>query len=156
MIAEVGGDRRAVLAALPQLFSRQDGVARFHLHVPRHDTLLQGLLTQAEIASTPAAAEGTVRLINFPQLMERLNPLLRETLGRRTASALSFAEEEDTCIFRFHGESLRTGRADATRLLFGTPDGNESSLYAGISDGLAGALRAVLPFPALWYGLSFV
>jgi hypothetical protein len=88
--------------------------------------------------------------------MERLSPLLRETLGRRTASFLSFAEEGNTCIFRFHGESLRIGRADATRLLFGTPAGAESSLYAGISDGFAEALQTALPFPALWYGLSFV
>ncbi len=156
LIAEVGGERRAVLAALPRLFARQDGAARFHLHVPRHDTLLQQLLKQAGVSSVPAPTEGTVRLIHFSQLMERLRPLLSETLGRHTASALCFDEEGDTCIFRFQGESLRLGRADGARLLFGTPSQSEATFYGGLSDEFSGALRAVLPFPALWYGLSFV
>jgi hypothetical protein len=111
---------------------------------------------QRGVPSAPAAVEGTVRLINFPQMMERLRPLFHETLGRDTTAALSFAEEGDTCIFRFHNESLRIGRAGAARLLFGTPSQTELSLYDGISENFAAALRGVLPFPALWYGLSFV
>lgn len=156
MITETGGDRHAVAAALPHLFARRSDIARLRLHVARHDTLLQGLLTQSEISSVPAASEGTVRLINFPQLMERLHPLFTETLGRRASSVLSFAEEGSTCIFRFQNESLRLGRADAARLLFGTPSQTELPLYDGISEDFSTMLRSVLPFPALWYGLSFV
>lgn len=157
LIAEFGGDRRAALAALPHLLPRYDG-APLRLHVARHDTLLHALLTRAGIpASAPVPASGTVRIVHFPQLMERLRPLFVETLGRAAASRFAFAEEGDTCIVRFAGKALRVGRADAARLLFGTPDAqDEPKLLAALDREMADALRAVLPVPALWYGLSYV
>jgi predicted N-acetyltransferase YhbS len=156
VISEIAGDRRAVLSAACQLFSRSQDLSQLQIYASRHDTQLHSLLTQAGLQPETVTTSGTVRLVNFPQLMDRLHPLLNETLGRRIASALSFQEEGDTCIFRFGNEALRVGRADAARLLFGTPDRSEESLYDSLGNEFATILRTLLPFPALWYGLSFV
>ena len=162
LLAEVSGDRRAIVAALPLLLRRYERASGLRLHVSRHDAPLRDLLTRAGVPSEPAAAEGTVRLVNFPQMMERLRPLWTEALGRTQAARLSFAEEGDDCVFLYERDdargagALRLGVGDAARLVFGTADRKDESLLEGADPELAEALRAVLPVPALWYGLSFV
>jgi predicted N-acetyltransferase YhbS len=163
-VVEFAGQRAAVMAALPEL-RREYGVERITLHAQGSDPVLGGVLrTATGREGTPSGASGTVRVINFVQLMERCRPILAERMGHAAASGLRFEADaapgrpDGGFTIRRDGESLRVpDLASLAPFLFGThrvievpdtvPDGSE---------GLLADLRRALPLPSLWYGVSYV
>lgn len=152
-IAEFAGDRHTLLAALPQIAQRY-GAEQVQWQVLRHDTLFRSLCEAAGLSGTPVNTPGTVKLINFSQLMERLRPYWEERLGRVEAAKFSAWQREEQYGFRFGEAEFVTDRDTATRLLFGTVDGAEKEAIA--QSALADVLKAVFPLPCLWYGINYV
>jgi hypothetical protein len=153
-LAEFAGDRHAVLAALPEILRRYS-LAELRWHVQRHDSLFRSLCENAGLPPTPTSASGTVKLINFPQLMERMRPCFEELLGRREASQLAFVQNAEQYGFRFGDEEVITDRDTATRLVFGTLEGAETQVIEG-KGRLTEVMKTILPLPCLWYGLNYV
>lgn len=159
-VAEYAGDRAAIVGALPFLFDHYQA-ERLTIHVAGLDAVLRTHLSRAGIEGTPSPTWGTVRVINFPQLMERCRPLLAERIGASAAAELRF-EADERPGSALGGFTIRRG-SDALRLpdlgtlahyLFGTPDG-VSAIPEG-STALAAELAPALPLPSLWYGISYV
>ncbi|MBI3969700.1 MAG: GNAT family N-acetyltransferase [Chloroflexi bacterium] len=161
-VAEFAGDRTAIVAGLAALVQRL-GVERLVVHVGRWDTVLQSMLKAAGLTPTPAHVWGTLRVINFPQLMERLRPLLAARLGQYVAGRLRFwadaplgAPEGRFGIRHAGAEVVVTGIDALGVFLFGTVDPAAAAAAQPVgSDRLRAQLAQVLPFPALWYGLNF-
>lgn len=153
-IVEYAGDRQAILAALPELF-RYFAASEVGWQVSGHDTLMQSLSEETGLQGAAFPGAGTVKLINFPQLMERLHPYWEEKIGCKEAAQLAFRQHEDEYGFRFADDELVTDRDTATRLLFGTPDRSELAALDG-QGKIAEVLQAILPLPTLWYGLNYV
>jgi hypothetical protein len=154
-VAEFAGDRHAIFGALPQVL-RWCGRNNLGFTVLRHDSLMRSLCEQAGLRGTPRTTPGTVTLVNFPQFMERMRPHFVERLGRRVASRLRFGQEAERYLCAFDAQELSMDRAEAARLLFGTPAGLPSSLVANPEMPLGETLRAALPLPTLWYGINYV
>lgn len=153
-LVEYGGDRHALLQALPQIQQRHN-LTTLSLQVARHDTLLKSLLEQSGLSGTPCTTSGTVTLINFPQIMDRLRPLFAEKLGIPTAQTLRFWEEEEQFGFALANEKLILDRDTTTRLLFGTLERTAEEI-APESGALGEVLQTILPLPTLWYGINYV
>lgn len=153
-LAEFAGDRHAVLAALPEIVRRYD-LVQLRWQVMRHDHLFRTLCEAAGLPGAPSATPGTVKLINFPQLMARLKPRWEELLGLREAERLSFRQDGEQYRFRYDKTELVTDRDTATRLLFGTLDGAEAAVLEG-HGALTEVLKTILPLPLPWYGLNYV
>lgn len=159
-IAEFAGDRAAIVAALPWLFD-QYAAERLTLHVQGSDPILRARLAEAGLAGVPGPTWGTLRVINFPRLMERCRPLLAERLGAAVASALRF-EADDRPGSPLGGFTIRQGGqtlripdlATLASYLFGSP--GEPSPTPNGSAELAGQLGRALPLPSLWYGVTYV
>ncbi|MGI8915817.1 MAG: GNAT family N-acetyltransferase [Chloroflexota bacterium] len=159
-VVEYAGDRAAVAGALPQIAAHYQ-VQRVQVHVSGWDVPLHTRLTSAGCPATPGTAWGTLRVINFPQLMERCRPLLAERLGMVVATALCF-EADEPAGSAARGFTIRSGDqqlrlpdlgALATYLFFdpqvASPDTPEAA-------ALAALLAPAFPLPALWYGVSYV
>lgn len=153
-LAEYAGDRRSLLAALPVILQR-NGLTNLSLQVMRLDVLFRSLLEQAGLSSTSQATPGTIALLNFPRLMERMRPRFEEILGLRAAFRLRFMQEGTQCTFALDDQGFSTDRNEAARMLFGTPEGL-SPLLVELEGELGDALRAILPLPTLWYGINYV
>ncbi len=151
-MVEFAGDRCALVAALPQILRRYD-LEELRFQVQRHDEPLQGLCASYGLTGTPVPASGTVKVVNFPQLMQRLRPRWVELLGPSDAARLGFWQRDGGYGFRFGDEEMVTDRDTTTRLLFGTVDRAEPNPASG---ALREALDAILPIPTLWYGLNYV
>jgi|DewCreStandDraft_1066081.scaffolds.fasta_scaffold00424_19 predicted N-acetyltransferase YhbS len=155
-VVEFAGDRRAIAAALP-LVHRHYQVPQVRLHVMGSDMVLQAHLAAAGLTGVPAPSSGTLLVINFPQLMERVRPLLAERLGQHVVGELEFIEEPGgRYMIRRHGEALAL--PDAGHLgnfLFGTVDPRAECVPEG-SPALLTLLQRALPLPALWYGVNYV
>ena len=154
VVAEFAGDRAALACALGQLALSYNIALR--VHVLRADTVLASLLGGAAVPAAPAPTSGTLLVINFVQLMERLRPLLAERLGSETARQLTFHAADDRFTIAKGAERITlNGRGDLALYLFGSPKNDEAVAPAG-SPALAAQLDQALPFPALWYGISYV
>lgn len=163
-VIEFAGQRAAVLAALPLLCDRY-GVARVRLHVSGSDPVLAGVVERAAgHKGTPVGGSGTLRVINFPQLMERCRPLLAERMGRAAARDLRFEADAPpgsvAGAFRVtRGDEVVyvSGLASLALFLFGShaPFAPPDEAPSG-SPVLLGDLHRALPLPSLWYGLSYV
>ena len=155
-ILEFAGDRGCLVASLGAL-AEQFELSSLDLHVQGHDTLLQDLLGERGAMAEPAPTSGTVTLVNFRQLLDRMRPYFAERIGSEAAAALVFARSDDHFVFGYGAEQIvADDKGAAVQLIFGTPDGEaeEEMLRSG---GKAGEiLREVLPIPTLWYGINYV
>ena len=154
VVAEFAGDRAALVCALGQLAAERDIALR--VHVLRADTVLASVLGGAALPAAPAPFSGTLLVINFVQFMERMRPLLAERLGAETARQLTFHAAADRFTIAMGAERITlNGRGDLALYLFGSHEEDESVEPTG-STTLTAQLEQALPFPALWYGLSYV
>ena len=154
-VLEYAGDRKSIAGALGQLV-RQYDLASLDLHVADHDRLLLDLMRERGGEGVPAATSGTVTLIHFEQLMERMRPYFAELVGEDAASGLVFRQLEDHFRVSYGGNSIVAGGpGQAVQLIFGTPEREEESLLQG-GGRAAEILREVLPIPTLWYGVNYV
>jgi predicted N-acetyltransferase YhbS len=105
-VAEFAGDRRALLAALPEALRRVPDAPEIGWQVSGHDVLFRDLCAAAAgLTGSPASAPGTVKLVNFPQLLERMRPLWDELLG---AAAPRFWNSGSTATTNTASASART------------------------------------------------
>ena len=153
-LVEFAGDRHAILAALPELMRRYS-LTNLHFQVQRHDRQLRSLCEANGWEGTPRSASGTVALVNFPQLMERMRPRFEELIGVERTAQLRFSQEGEAYRFGLGGEEFTTDRDTATRMVFGTLAGGEPALQ-GLGGALGEVLRTILPLPTLWYGINYV
>ena len=163
-VVEFGGVRASVIAALPRLIAHYD-VERLAIHTQGSDPVLGRVLRAATgAAGTPSGASGTVRIINFVQLMERCRPLLAERMGHAATAGLTFhadaepgSQEGSFSIRRGDAKVRIEDLASLAVFLFGShraieaPDSEPSGDTVLLED-----LRRALPLPSLWYGLSYV
>jgi predicted N-acetyltransferase YhbS len=159
-VVEYAGDRGAVLSALPALLEHY-AAGRLTLHVQGTDAAMQAQLRALGVQLAPAGSSGTIRVINFVQLMERCRSLLAERMGADAAAALRF-EAEGAPGSAEGGFSIRSGTetvripdlATLAEFLFGSPK-REAPAIEG-SSRLASTLAEALPLPSLWYGINYV
>lgn len=159
-VAEYAGDRAAIVSALPILFDHYRA-ERLLVHVQATDPVFRARLVESGVVGIPSPTWGTVRVINFPRLMERCRPLLAERIGAASAAELRF-EADERPGSALGGFTIRRG-SDALRVpdlgalahyLFGAPDGTVPALEG--SPVLAAELAPAPPLPILWYGISYV
>lgn len=152
-VVEYAGDRRCVAGVLGALLQGR-GVDSIGVHVAEYDSLLYDLLAERGLEGRSAPTSGTVTLVNFVQLMERLRPHFVEKLGP-AAEDLTFRRRGDQLIFGFGSDRVvAPDQGAAAELIFSTPDRREQAL---LGDGPAStALRQIFPVPGLWYGPNYV
>ncbi|MDQ2732547.1 MAG: GNAT family N-acetyltransferase [Armatimonadota bacterium] len=157
VIEEFAGDRSALIGGLYELMNLNE-LDALDIHVQSYDlALLSFLGSLGKGRAVPAS--GTQLLINFPQMMGRLRPLMEERIGTAEASKLSFTADNDQYVFAYEGDPVvTTSRAGAIQLIFGAqePPEWEWSTDGGASVRGQEALRGIFPIPALVYGFSYV
>ncbi len=156
-LIEFGGDRHAVLAALPEIIDRQS-LTSLSFQVMGSDPVMQTLCEREGFEMTPTSASGTIKLINFPQLMSRMRPRFNEILGNASADRLRFEQDGEQYIFACGDAHIALDRDTATRAVFGDLAGLPEEIANGPSEAheLRQLLSSILPLPTLWYGINYV
>ncbi|HLG51155.1 MAG TPA: GNAT family N-acetyltransferase [Chloroflexota bacterium] len=159
-VVEYAGDRAAIAGALPALRTHYQ-VEAIGIHVLGTDATLRARLEVMGLTGTLVPSWGTLRVINFPSLMERCRPLLAGRLGAAAVRALRF-EADNPPGSPAGGFTIRCGPASLrladpgalASYLFGDPEGG--AVQPEGSPALAAELARALPLPALWYGINYV
>lgn len=154
-LAEYAGERLSILGTLAQI-SMQYDCQNVSLHIRGSDQLMRDLLSEGGVQLQTAHASGTVQIVNFPQLMDRMRPHFEEILGAAAASHLQFTADDGAYQIRFGSDQIAIpDRGELAHLIFGTREEVAADRLAG--GGTAAALmRHVLPIPALFPGLNHV
>jgi len=150
IVVEYAGERGLLAETAPTLAARWGRPV--HFEVPFWEETFRALLTSVGVEEEFRPAGGTVKILNLPQLMEKLRPLWEKGLeGRQKAIRLVQAGEEAGFIM---GEASLTLQGGAVaELVFGT---TEARSWAADQVGLREALESIFPLPGLRYGLDFV
>lgn len=171
-VFECAGERDAVAGALAAAM-RARGASGLAIDLLDGDTDLRQRLTGLGIESAPASPYGTVLIVNFPSLMERLRsphddviPSVaerhqesrRRTHDRmRDSCRFAFREEADEegdhriCVIERDGEQIiRLDRADMIRAIFGDASDRPGPPPADLS-----VLFPSGPVPLPQYGLNY-
>lgn len=150
-VREYGGDREALMDAIPILFEKYQ-LQALSFPIPCEDGEFARRIQDKGVYSSVVPIAGTVRLLNFPRLMERLRPLFRERLGEMERD-LRFEEEGEEFKISLKGEELVIkGRRAMTWTILSRPGGYEIPGQGELAD----ALRKVFPIPFVWYGINYI
>lgn len=145
-IAEWGGSENAMLSALSELITAL-GAKSVKL---RFDAIRTRLCEKLESAGASVKYEGfggTLAVLNFEQLMDRLYPWF-EQCGNPEAIERSCMEFAGRCVLTLAEDAAGLAPIDTARLIFGTPDERELDV--------SHLLTAGLPAPIAEYGLSYI
>jgi len=108
------------------------------------DTLLRTLLQDAQTPLQPLPTLGTLVILNFSQLIDRLKPFFEQRIGSKAASLFTPAEHNG--LFTFTPETPQVDKPTATQTIFGHPQYQHPPQLP----------KEILPAPTLWYGINYV
>jgi len=154
LLGEFAGCRRTLVEALPAV-AAAGTLPALSIHVAGWDSTLAAELSARGLESVAAPGiGGTVKLVNLPQLLARLEVLMVERAGARAGKVVA-KESGGKLAFCLDAERLELAEADACRVVFGAPDGSEKTLLEGRGE-LGRVLGAALPLELPWYGYDYI
>lgn len=154
VIREFAGDRRAVIDGAYK-FLAQDGLNKCTLIFPRTD-IMGRLLEEDGIQLQAQDQQGTIKIMNYPSLMNSLKPYMRQYLPGEILDALIFTERDGKYYISLEDETLLIDNRDSLgQLIFGsTVQGGEeySLLQAELADmpKLKDVIDTIFPVPFPW------
>ena len=145
-VMEYGGDAVVVAGALLRVMERHD-VKALRIRVQGTDPVLLQVLKHAGVTLDPVHTSGTLLVLNFRQLIERLRPWFESTAGLEAASAIEVRRDDERFVFTCGDESVELENlVAATEFVFGHHERNRPT----------GIFAKLFPAPTLRYGLSFI
>lgn len=153
-VVEYAGVRRAIADAIRPVFNRYD-FQQISLNIPFHDVEFIYTFKQKGFESTIGNIPGTIKIINFPRLMDRFHPYVGERLGKKKRDSITFAQEDDRFTIYFGQEQFNTDGRSLVQIVFGTYDGKQRETITR-EGGMSKVLRDIFPLPFVWPGLNFV
>jgi hypothetical protein len=151
-LGEFAGCRHSLAAALPRL-AEMGGCPDIRIPVATWDRPLAAELTRRGLEPGRLSATRTVKLVDFPKLMESVRDLLVERAGPR-AGELKATECTGRLAVSLHAERLELSEADASCTVFGGESGPDTRMLSGRGE-LGKVLSAALPVETPWYGYNF-
>ena len=151
-VTEYAGERRVLAEAMPAIFDAMT-LDALTLKVLPSDLEMYHLLRGNGLDPVSGNIDGhTLRIVNFPAMMEKFRGYLSERVGRRIGEALTFREENDRRIMELRGDRFVVdGEDDLGRIIFDT--GVDETDVSGKIDEV---LKDLLPLPFVTPGLNFV
>ena len=145
-LVEFAGDEGLLVSAMKSVME-EFGAKAVNVHLQGSDVIFRSLLEQAGVSFQEQPNVGTLVLINFPQLMERLEPWFHQRIGIQSSRNLSFRQQGEDFVFSYGTkEHVFEGKQQAAECVFG----NSKIRQFGEPWSM------VFPVPGLWYGLNYV
>lgn len=153
-VVEYAGVRTAIADTIGPLFNRYD-IQETSFHLPFHDLEFIYILKQKGLKSTIENIPGTIKIINFPRLMERFRPYIAERLGKKQSDRITFTQEDDRFAFCFDQEQFGVDGRSLVQIVFGACVGQQKETIPSKGE-ISRVLMDIFPLPFPWPGLNFV
>ncbi|TCO68641.1 GNAT family N-acetyltransferase [Caldanaerobacter subterraneus] len=148
-VVEYGGDERTVLKSLKKMAVVH---SLTHIRVPcTFNEKMVEVIKEENIPFEEINLLGTVKVLNFKQLMEKLVPYFSQYVEKEIIKNLKFVEDEGKYTIEFNGETLTLdGVEKLTKLVFG--DKGFGIALDGVGPRLKEFFSRVFPLPFVWPG----
>ena len=144
-VDEFAGESDVVAGALALLMAQRD-CRGLEMRLQVGDTELRRLLETAGATLRSVATGGTLLVLRFAPLMERLRSYFEARVGAARAASLWMAEKDGRFTFGAGDDTLLcVDRAGVAKAIFGYPDAQPAP----------GVWGEVLPIPTLWHGINY-
>jgi hypothetical protein len=160
-VGEYAGSRSALVDAIPVLMTTSN-LQDLIWPVAWQDVELIQLLRDGGFQGNMTNLEGhTLRIINFPEFMKDLRPILRARLDAKLLRGLRFEQRgpllggigDDRYTILHGSDRLELDGAAMTRLVMGSADPQSESVHA--HGALAEIISAIFPLPSFLPGLNY-
>jgi len=148
-IREYAGSRVALVEVLPAICAKE-GLEELRFSIPRHDMDFALLLRERGVKLGPKSPDGTIRIVNFPRLMRRLRPYIRERLPDADLRKLRFEQERGRHSITYGEETQVLSPSETTWLVLG---GTNSPSLSG---ELERVLQKIFPIPFPMPGFNYI
>jgi hypothetical protein len=153
---EYAGSRRAILGVIPQWFEEFD-VDRCVVLINFCDVEFNQIFKSMGLNPSYGTTSGTIGIINFPLMCQRLRPLFEEKVGTSVANSLNFTERDGKYVIGLDGdEMVISDPHDLARIIFGDPPNLETPTEISAKGELREVIEAIFPIPRPEYGLSYI
>jgi GNAT superfamily N-acetyltransferase len=151
LLYELTGPRELIAASLPVLMERENADKLILSPLYGTDEAIRIALAGIGAAvERSEALSGTVRIINFPLLMEQMSHYFRERLGD-DFERLIYYEQDEKFVFGFHRQRFELKDRTALALFIFGPQQSKDAVEP--PDGpLGDVLRAIFPMPYAFPG----
>ncbi len=153
-VAEYSGARSTILDAVKPIFNKYD-IQGLSFNIPFHDTEFIYALKEKGFKSRMENIPGTIKIINFPRLMDRFRPYIEERLGRKTSDLIRFNQERDRFTIGFGREEFDTDARGLVQIVFGTSGEKEKEIIPK-KGKIIKILADIFPLPFIWPGLNYI
>ncbi len=153
---EYAGSRQAIFESIG-LLKKEFNVDKINISVPIHDFELAYLLDSISAKANYTSTGGTITILNFEGICNKLTPLFEEIVGNYIIKKLKFKEENGSYIIRLDDEEVKINNMhDLARLIFGKPLDKNISTELTKEGKLKEILETIFPIPRPEYGLSYI
>ena len=147
------GDRAALLAALGRIASDAQLAKLSWLFTSDERQILDGLRVAGFTIDAVRTHTWTLKVLDFPGLLQRVQPHLRRVLGNE-ASRIT-ATESGWCVRRQATDYVTPDEQMAARILFSRPE-DYAARWAEVPDDVRELFGRVFPLPLRHYGLNYI
>jgi GNAT superfamily N-acetyltransferase len=160
-VSEYAGSRTALADSIPELM-KVGNLQSLSLPAAWQDREFIQLLQASDYSGNMAPLDGhTLRIINFPNLMKALRPMIEARLDARLLRGLHFEQNgpllggtgADRHMIARGSERLELDGAAMTRLVMGSRGSEAESIP--VSGALAEVISALFPLPSFLPGLNY-
>ena len=147
VLTECAGNRCMVFWML-QKFMHCHNVQHIQGYLALNDPLSGVLKVHFQLCE-PQLIDHTVRILNFPSLMEKLRPLFEEIVSEKNEIP-AFSAQFGKCLLQLGEETLEISEEEATDMVFG--QGYNAVKQLKKLPALSGFVKAVFPVALPWIG----
>lgn len=153
---EYAGSRQAIFESIG-LLKEEFNANKVNISVPVHDIELAYMLDSLGVKANYSSTEGTVSILNFESLCQKLTPLFEEIVGSDTIKRLKFNVIEGSYVISLGDEKIKINDMhDLARLIFGKPLEKDISTELALKGELKDILESIFPIPRPEYGLNYI
>lgn len=150
---EYAGSRVALVEALAQLIEHLD-LRELWLAVAWQDSDLRQMLRKSGVAGETSTMVGhTMRIVDFPGLMDDLDCYVRARLSAEQLSGVSFQQDGDRYAIAYGPDRIELDGAAMTRLVLG-PAGAVEGVGQPLVQSLGEIACQLFPLPSFTPGLN--
>lgn len=155
-VVEYAGSRQALLGCTKTWYKDLESSNMF-LSVPEYDKEFSVMLDTIGAKAKYASTGGTITILDFPRLCERMRPLFEEIVGRKVARSLNFSEKDGAYYISLDDNQVVINDShDIARLIFGNPPDRNEHTEIKAPGKLGEVLESIFPIPRPEYGLSYI
>jgi len=150
-VREYAGEKEIIKKSIPHIFKKYK-LTGISFPIPCEDKDFACYFQDRGVSTYIYPISGTVRVLNFKRMMEKMRPYFREKIGEE-ADKMKFEEIDGKYIISLDNEKfIMENRRHMTWTVLSRP----GKYQIKSKNKLSQYIKEILPIPFVWYGINYI